>query len=739
MQRMRVRGVFRTRLINLLLVAGSLAFALLVSEILLRVYEDWFFQTTGTPADLDRAVAGFINGIPVEQEESFRWHPDGNGLLHMRSPDRTLVYELRPNVRLNDYIRTNELGFRDREFTPVKAPGRFRIIVAGDSVTFGWFEKEECLYPKVLERLLAQGLEGVPTCEVYNMAVGGYNAQQELELIQTKALPLHPDLIILQFCHNDSQIGADSGLWRHFNQTPLRTWDLCRLAWMSNAEYKDPEHLAPRCYRRVAALAQATGIPIVVALFPTSGLAQTAVEEMDAFVAALGLPALNLTALLNRFGLDNTMHDGIHPNALGHRLAGEALCEYLCAHPALARSCGCERSSYDFEPARAHVLEGLHLVNAGDVEGAASAFRQAVAKDLDYSASVAQILVKAANAFLAAHEDAKAAQAGRWAVSFDATIPGGHFILGLALAGLGDADGALAEYRQVRTMDRGLRFLLTQALWQKADSLRKAGQFEEAVSLCREAFTLYSRESATQSKESRTSMGPEHPVEQVKARVAEALAALAQARIETGNLEEALALCREALTTYPPCEPAKTAEGQVLERQGLLEQAGEAYRASIAIDPGALAPFDGLDKILGRQNNPSTRIAEWRKIVQDYPQAYAAHFHLALALDETGDTDGAIAAYRQAHDLNADHPVLRLNYAEALCRKGDYKTAVALLREALDQAPDAERPLVLLASALCETREYEEARKVVDRCQSLGIALPPGILDRLARTASQGS
>ena len=126
--------------------------------------------------------------------------------------------------------RTNASGFRDRDFPPMKAPGGYRIIVVGDSVTFGWLEREENLYPKVLERLLAQGAEGDPPCEVYNMAVFGYNAEQELETIRTKALPLQPDLIIIQWCLNDNKVGEDLGLWRHFNQTSLRTWDLLRLS-----------------------------------------------------------------------------------------------------------------------------------------------------------------------------------------------------------------------------------------------------------------------------------------------------------------------------------------------------------------------------------------------------------------------------------------------------------------------------------------------------------------------------
>ena len=52
---------------------------------------------------------------------------------------------------------TNSLGFRDtREYALSKPPGTFRIIVLGDSVTFGHGALFETTYPYLLEQRLRE-------------------------------------------------------------------------------------------------------------------------------------------------------------------------------------------------------------------------------------------------------------------------------------------------------------------------------------------------------------------------------------------------------------------------------------------------------------------------------------------------------------------------------------------------------------------------------------------------------
>jgi hypothetical protein len=79
-------------------------------------------------------------------------------------------------------VRINSLGFRDRKDYPLdKAPNTFRIIVLGDSVTFGHGTLDETTYPHLLEQQLRAWRPNV-NWEVWNLGVPGYNTGQELAL-----------------------------------------------------------------------------------------------------------------------------------------------------------------------------------------------------------------------------------------------------------------------------------------------------------------------------------------------------------------------------------------------------------------------------------------------------------------------------------------------------------------------------------------------------------------------------
>lgn len=97
-----------------------------------------------------------------------------------------------------DYLgASNSLGYRDREHAVAKPPGTYRIAVLGDSIAAGLHvERNEDIFPPILERLLNQrGLHA----EVINLAVSGYNTQQEVETLEERGLLYHPDLVLLAY------------------------------------------------------------------------------------------------------------------------------------------------------------------------------------------------------------------------------------------------------------------------------------------------------------------------------------------------------------------------------------------------------------------------------------------------------------------------------------------------------------------------------------------------------------
>ena len=126
-------------------------------------------------------------------------------LIKQRSDIAAMAHEHAPNRRatlMGVDVRINSLGLRDREFSPAKPPDVHRVLVLGDSMTFGWGAAEEDAYPKKLERLLNRHGDRY---EVINAGVGNYNSVQEVAYFLERGVRLQPDEVVLGFYINDAE------------------------------------------------------------------------------------------------------------------------------------------------------------------------------------------------------------------------------------------------------------------------------------------------------------------------------------------------------------------------------------------------------------------------------------------------------------------------------------------------------------------------------------------------------
>jgi hypothetical protein len=96
------------------------------------------------------------------------------------------------NVR----IRSNSLGFRDTEYQFSHHPGMKRIIVLGDSYTWGWGVEQEEIFCKVAER-------GMKNTEFINFGQNAYGTAQEYLLFKKLGIKFSPDLAVVAFFYND--------------------------------------------------------------------------------------------------------------------------------------------------------------------------------------------------------------------------------------------------------------------------------------------------------------------------------------------------------------------------------------------------------------------------------------------------------------------------------------------------------------------------------------------------------
>jgi len=100
-------------------------------------------------------------------------------------------------------VEINSRGLRDpREYSLEKPRGTFRILVLGDSVTFGHGSVYEHTYPYLVEQRLKQWRPDV-RWEVWNAAEPGYNTSQELAQLYEVGPAYKPDLVVVGFYGND--------------------------------------------------------------------------------------------------------------------------------------------------------------------------------------------------------------------------------------------------------------------------------------------------------------------------------------------------------------------------------------------------------------------------------------------------------------------------------------------------------------------------------------------------------
>jgi Flp pilus assembly protein TadD len=127
---------------------------------------------------------------------------------------------------------------------------------------------------------------------------------------------------------------------------------------------------------------------------------------------------------------------------------------------------------------------------------------------------------------------------------------------------------------------------------------------------------------------------------------------LALAAIDVGELEVAEAHYRESLAIKP--QPAIYNDlGFVLERQGLTDEAVEAYRKSLKLDPKSASAHYNLGASLARSGKFAEAERHLRSSIAADPKNAVAHQALAQVLESLGRTDEARREAELAKSLGA--------------------------------------------------------------------------------------
>ncbi|HEX6105351.1 MAG TPA: SGNH/GDSL hydrolase family protein [Gemmatimonadales bacterium] len=263
----------------------------------------------------------------------------------------------------------NPFHMRSRHTTVARVRGTRRILVTGDSYT--WGDKiltADSVWPALLEDELLRRSPALPT-EVVNLSQRGWNTVQEADALDRIGWQFSPDRLLVQFYANDAGVsrkeqGGAAGQMRMAGEA-LREAPIARsaLLWVLRhrftsrtgddlyrfllESYRDeaPGWLQmQRALHRMADSARARGVPITLVLFPDfppgswtpASHPLTPIHRKVADVAAAeGFDVLDITQAYADEGGDwrrwwATAYDR-HPSAAADLVAARAIADHLAA------------------------------------------------------------------------------------------------------------------------------------------------------------------------------------------------------------------------------------------------------------------------------------------------------------------------------------------------------------------------------------------------------------------------
>ncbi len=152
-----------------------------------------------------RRLATFVvspNEAFLEQSpfQLIRFTPNGKRLV----PNAHVVIRNHYLSGKDVVMDVNSRGFRDEDLPSQKAPDELRILVLGDSITWGDYLQANEVFVKRAESLLRTATPG-RKIEVVNAGVGDAGLREELDLLEEQGLAIAPDVVVIGFYLNDSR------------------------------------------------------------------------------------------------------------------------------------------------------------------------------------------------------------------------------------------------------------------------------------------------------------------------------------------------------------------------------------------------------------------------------------------------------------------------------------------------------------------------------------------------------
>ena len=149
--------------------------------------------------------------------------------------------------------------------------------------------------------------------------------------------------------------------------------------------------------------------------------------------------------------------------------------------------------------------------------------------------------------------------------------------------------------------------------------------------------------------------------------------------------------CRSLLEEYPNHHEVQNWFGVALAGQELYEESLNVFFKALADTDKNLAKAKTLNNAgvsFIKLDDPSSAIIYLNKAIQEDPNNVSAHFNLANALRNVGETESSVQVYKEALKIDPKHANSIIYYSLALKTLGKFEESILLCKKALEIRQD---------------------------------------------------
>ncbi|MCL2931325.1 MAG: tetratricopeptide repeat protein [Trichodesmium sp. MAG_R03] len=191
----------------------------------------------------------------------------------------------------------------------------------------------------------------------------------------------------------------------------------------------------------------------------------------------------------------------------------------------------------------------------------------------------------------------------------------------------------------------------------------------------------------------------------------EALTQQAELYYAQGQLSEAIACCRQALSLQPHWAPTYVTLANILQAQGKISEAISLYYRAIELNPDLSQAHVNLGSMFYCQGKLEEAIACYYKAIQLQPEMAAAYWNLAKVWQQMGKSDEAIASQQKALELNPSLGGVEFNLSQGykLAEEGKLEEAITVWQTAIKLKPDLAEAYGQIGILLRNQGKFSEA------------------------------